>query len=64
MKKDAILPIVGDIGDDKFRESLIATTVDKFKRIDVLVNNAGEERRIDSLQTRDPDFQKAYFSVP
>ena len=41
-RDDSILPIVGDIGDDKFRESLIAATVEKFQRIDVLVNNAGE----------------------
>ena len=41
-KEDSVLPIVGDIGDEKFRESLIAATVDKYKQIDVLVNNAGE----------------------
>lgn len=35
------LIVVGDLTDDKFCEQLIEKTIDHFKRLDVLVNNAG-----------------------
>lgn len=32
----------GDITDDAFRRSVVQNTIDRFGRIDVLINNAGE----------------------
>ncbi|GMR45586.1 hypothetical protein PMAYCL1PPCAC_15781, partial [Pristionchus mayeri] len=40
-KSEDILEVIGDITCEAFNEQLIATTVDKFSRLDVLVNNAG-----------------------
>ncbi|GMR62168.1 hypothetical protein PMAYCL1PPCAC_32363 [Pristionchus mayeri] len=40
-KPDDILELIGDITCEVFNEQLIATTVEKFGRLDVLVNNAG-----------------------
>jgi len=37
------LTIAGDVGDKAFCEGAIARVIDKFGRIDVLVNNAGEQ---------------------
>ncbi|MFS2109098.1 SDR family oxidoreductase [Sphingomonas sp. Sphisp140] len=37
------LTIAGDVGDKQFCDSAIARVIDKFGRIDVLVNNAGEQ---------------------
>jgi len=38
-----VLTIAGDVGDKSFCDSAIARVIDKFGRIDVLVNNAGEQ---------------------
>ncbi|KAF8374386.1 hypothetical protein PRIPAC_80815 [Pristionchus pacificus] len=40
-KDSEILELIGDVTDDSFLERLVSTTVEKFGRIDVLVNNAG-----------------------
>ncbi len=45
---DALL-IAGDIGDKSFCDRVVAETIDKFGRLDVVVNNAGE-------QHSNPDF--------
>ncbi len=37
------LAIAGDVGDKTFCEQAIAQVIDRFGRIDVLVNNAGEQ---------------------
>ncbi len=37
------IAIAGDIGDKDFCERAVEETVDKLKRLDVLVNNAGEQ---------------------
>jgi NAD(P)-dependent dehydrogenase (short-subunit alcohol dehydrogenase family) len=37
------ITIAGDVGDKAFCDSAIAQVIDKFGRIDVLVNNAGEQ---------------------
>jgi len=39
----AALTLAGDIGDKSFCDSAIAQVIEKFGRIDVLVNNAGEQ---------------------
>ncbi|GMR52454.1 hypothetical protein PMAYCL1PPCAC_22649 [Pristionchus mayeri] len=40
-KADNILELAGDVTDQQFIEKLVQGTVDKFGRLDVLVNNAG-----------------------
>ncbi len=37
----AIHPVPGDVGEADDREQLVATTLDRFGRVDVCVNNAG-----------------------
>jgi NAD(P)-dependent dehydrogenase (short-subunit alcohol dehydrogenase family) len=37
----AIHPVAGDVAEEAGREQLVATTLDRFGRIDVCVNNAG-----------------------
>lgn len=39
----------GDIGDPKFSNSLVDTTMKKFKKIDILVNNAAEQHPQDDF---------------
>jgi len=38
-----VLTIAGDVGDKDFCDTAIAQVIDRFGRIDVLVNNAGEQ---------------------
>lgn len=40
----------GDVGDPSYCERLISTTMSRFKKIDVLVNNAAEQHPQDSIQ--------------
>ncbi|GMS94314.1 hypothetical protein PENTCL1PPCAC_16489, partial [Pristionchus entomophagus] len=40
-KEADILELIGEITDESFNERLISSTVDKFSKLDVLVNNAG-----------------------
>ena len=43
------LTIAGDIGDEKFCRDVIDKTVQEFGRLDVVVNNAGEQHPQESL---------------
>lgn len=38
---DQVAPVAGNIGDRKTAEALVRTAVERFGRVDVLVNNAG-----------------------
>ncbi|GMS90437.1 hypothetical protein PENTCL1PPCAC_12612, partial [Pristionchus entomophagus] len=40
-KHDDILELIGEITDESFNEKLISSTVQKWGKLDVLVNNAG-----------------------
>ncbi|GMR49889.1 hypothetical protein PMAYCL1PPCAC_20084, partial [Pristionchus mayeri] len=40
-KPEDLIELIGDITDDSFKERLISATVEKFGRLDVLVNNVG-----------------------
>ena len=44
------LPIDGDIGDEKFCQKVVDETLDEFGKIDILVNNASEQHRQDSIE--------------
>jgi len=44
------LTITGDVRDAKFCEKAVKTTIDKFERIDILVNNAAYQQSQDGLQ--------------
>jgi NAD(P)-dependent dehydrogenase (short-subunit alcohol dehydrogenase family) len=41
------LTIAGDIGDEALCEQIIAQTIDEFGKLDILVNNATEQQRVD-----------------
>jgi len=51
------LVVPGDLDDDDHRRRLVATTLDTFGRIDVLVNNAGTAASAPALETTLPDFR-------
>jgi NAD(P)-dependent dehydrogenase (short-subunit alcohol dehydrogenase family) len=44
------LLIDGDVGDEKFCQKAVEETVDEFGKIDILVNNAAEQHRQDSIE--------------
>jgi NAD(P)-dependent dehydrogenase (short-subunit alcohol dehydrogenase family) len=43
------LPMCGDVGEKRFCEEVVAMTVEHFGRLDVLINNAGEQHVAKSL---------------
>ncbi len=47
-RKCLLLP--GDIGEEKFCKSVVKSVVDFFGRLDILVNNAAEQRPQDSIE--------------
>lgn len=49
------LAIQGDVGDADFCRKAVHETVDRFGRLDVLVNNAAEQHLRKSLEEIDPD---------
>jgi len=55
---DAISPLIGDVSDPEFCERAISTAVEKFERLDVLVNCAGIIVRADALGTSDDDWRQ------
>lgn len=44
------LLIKGDIGKEKFCQSIIKKTIQTFDRLDILINNAGEQHPQDSIE--------------
>lgn len=44
------LLIKGDIGKEKFCQSVIKKTIDKFNKLDILINNAAEQHPKDSIE--------------
>ena len=43
------LSIAGDVGDEAFCRRAVEETVDRFNRLDILVNNAAEQHEVDDL---------------
>ena len=49
-------PIIGDIGDSSFCDQVAKTTIERYRKIDVLVNCAGTIFRANAENTSDQDF--------
>ncbi|MEC5423642.1 SDR family oxidoreductase [Virgibacillus sp. C22-A2] len=55
------ITISGDIGNHSFCEAAVTETLDKFKKIDILVNNAAEQHPQDSLlDITSEQFEKTF----
>jgi NAD(P)-dependent dehydrogenase (short-subunit alcohol dehydrogenase family) len=55
-----ILPVVADITQDADVERLVAAVVERFGRLDLLVNSAGRSARGEILATTPGDFQQLF----
>ncbi len=53
-------PIVGDVSQPGFCEEAVATTVDRYGRLDVLVNAAGIIVRAPACATSDADWRRIF----
>jgi NAD(P)-dependent dehydrogenase (short-subunit alcohol dehydrogenase family) len=49
------LLIAGDVKDEEFCQQAVKRTIDEFKRLDVLVNNAGFQEHAESIQDLDDE---------
>ncbi|KAI8483439.1 hypothetical protein Bbelb_387710 [Branchiostoma belcheri] len=52
-RQDKILLVTGDICDEQVQKNLVEQTIQKFGRIDVLINNAGISQRAGTIETTD-----------
>lgn len=41
----------GDVGDEDFCEAVVEATVEQFGRLDILVNNAAEQHKVEDVRT-------------
>src|SRR5690606_29867496 len=57
------LRICGDISDPGFCQSCVQEALDKFGKIDVLVNNAGEQHVSENLEDISPEQLQKTFST-
>jgi NAD(P)-dependent dehydrogenase (short-subunit alcohol dehydrogenase family) len=56
---DRVQLVAGNAGDAEHRKAAVASTIDRFGRLDALVNNAGINPRVGALATFDLDaFRK------
>jgi len=51
-------PVIGDVSDPAFCSRAVETTLERFGRLDVLVNAAGIIVRADALNTSDEQWQR------
>jgi NAD(P)-dependent dehydrogenase (short-subunit alcohol dehydrogenase family) len=55
------LAIKGDVGDPSFCEKVVSKTIDRFGKIDILVNNAAEQHPQDSIEKITPEQLEKTF---
>ena len=55
-----VIAIQADVSEKSERESLLKQTLEKFKRIDVLINNAAVATRYGFLKTTEEEFDRIY----
>ncbi|MCK9274087.1 MAG: SDR family oxidoreductase [Syntrophales bacterium] len=68
MQGKRCITISGDVGDPSFCKEAVAKTMDAFGRLDVLINNAGEQHAYDSILDVTPEdldrtFRTNIFSM-
>ncbi|WP_137388616.1 SDR family NAD(P)-dependent oxidoreductase [Rhodoligotrophos defluvii] len=56
--EDRLLPITGDVGDADFCARAVASTVQRFGRLDVLVNSAAVMKRGNASELTDADWEE------
>src|SRR5262245_12389158 len=56
---DRVLAVVADVSTAEGAEAVVRQTLDRFGRIDILVNNVGKAGGADLLSTSDADWQSA-----
>ncbi|MCD6048724.1 MAG: NAD(P)-dependent oxidoreductase, partial [Verrucomicrobia bacterium] len=49
-----VIKIAGDIGDPTFCRQVVGDTLEKFHRIDILINNAAQQKEITGVVDLDP----------
>jgi 3-oxoacyl-[acyl-carrier protein] reductase len=58
--EDRILPIVADVSSASDVEAVVRQTVERFGRLDILVNNVGLARGTTIVDTGDAEWQEAF----
>jgi NAD(P)-dependent dehydrogenase (short-subunit alcohol dehydrogenase family) len=59
----AVVPVRCDVADDDACRALVATTLERFGRVDVLVNNAGASDAPERVESEDLDHYRAVMDV-
>ena len=54
----AVVPVRCDVADDDACRALVATTLERFGRVDVLVNNAGASDSPERVESEDLDHYR------
>jgi NAD(P)-dependent dehydrogenase (short-subunit alcohol dehydrogenase family) len=57
------LTFAGDLGDPEVAEKLVGKTIDKWGRLDVLVNNAGEQHPDEAIEDITPEQLQRTFQT-
>jgi 3-oxoacyl-[acyl-carrier protein] reductase len=58
--KSSVLTVTGDIAEEKIIKQVVSKTIDKFGRIDILINNAGFGKFDELVKTTTKDFDDIF----